>query len=200
MKSSLGISNFLEEISSLSHSVISSISLHWSLRKAFLSLLDILWNSAFRWIYLSWRYMVLWWPTRPSRTNTKKRCPSYHGRLECKSRRWRETWSNRKFGLVGQNEAGQRLTVFCQENPLVRANTLFQWHKKRLYIWASPDGQYLSQIDYILCSQTWRSSIQSAKTQSGPNCGLGPELFFLCPDNTLLLSNKKITDTGYNIV
>ena len=53
MKCSLGISNFLEEIPTLSHSVVSSISSHWSLRKAFSSLLAILWNSAFRWEYLS---------------------------------------------------------------------------------------------------------------------------------------------------
>ena len=53
MKCSLGISNFLEEISSLSHSVVFSISLHWSLKKAFLSLLAILWNCAFRCLYLS---------------------------------------------------------------------------------------------------------------------------------------------------
>ena len=52
MTCSLGISNFLEEISSLSHSVV-FLYLHWSLRKAFLSLLAILWNSAFRWVYLS---------------------------------------------------------------------------------------------------------------------------------------------------
>ena len=50
MKCSLDSSNFLEETFSLSHS---TVSLHWSLRKAFLSLLAILWNSAFRWIYLS---------------------------------------------------------------------------------------------------------------------------------------------------
>ena len=53
MKCSLGISNFLEEISSLSILLFSSISLHWLLRKAFLSLLSILWNSAFKWVYLS---------------------------------------------------------------------------------------------------------------------------------------------------
>ena len=52
MKCSLGISNFLEEISSLSHSTVRSISLHCS-HKAFLSLLAILWNSAFSWVYLS---------------------------------------------------------------------------------------------------------------------------------------------------
>ena len=50
---SLGISNFLEEISSLSHSIVFLYSLHWSLRKAFLSLLAILWNSVFKWVYLS---------------------------------------------------------------------------------------------------------------------------------------------------
>ena len=45
-----------------------------------------------------------------------------------------------KFGLVVQNEAGQRLTEFCQESTLVIANTLFQQHKRRLYTWTSPDG------------------------------------------------------------
>ena len=47
-----------------------------------------------------------------------------------------------KFGLGVQNEAGQRLTEFCQQNALVIANTLFQQHKRRLYTWTSPDGQY----------------------------------------------------------
>ena len=47
-----------------------------------------------------------------------------------------------KFGLGVQNEAEQRLIEFCQENGLVIANTLFQQHKRRLYTWASPDGQH----------------------------------------------------------
>ena len=64
-----------------------------------------------------------------------------------------------KFGLGMPNEAGQRLTAFCQENALAIANTLFQQHKRRLYTWTSPDGQHRNQIDYILCSQRWRSSI-----------------------------------------
>ena len=45
-----------------------------------------------------------------------------------------------KFGLGVQNEAGQRLTEFCQENTLVIANTLFQQHKRSLCTWTSPDG------------------------------------------------------------
>ena len=64
-----------------------------------------------------------------------------------------------KFGHGVQNEAGQRLIEFCQENTLVIANTLFQQYKRRLYTWTSPDGQYENQIDYILCSQRWRTSI-----------------------------------------
>ena len=64
-----------------------------------------------------------------------------------------------KFGLGVQNEAGQMLIEFCQENKLVIANTHFQQHKRRLYTCTSPDGQHPNQIDYILCSQRWRSSI-----------------------------------------
>ena len=59
---------------------------------------------------------------------------------------------------------------------MVIANTLFQQHKRRLYTWTSPDGQHRNQIDYILCSQRWRSSIQSAKTRPGADCGSDHEL------------------------
>ena len=81
-----------------------------------------------------------------------------------------------KFGLGMRNEAGQRLIEFCQENALVIANTLFQQHKRRLYIWTSPNGQYQNQIDYILCSQRGRSSIQPAKAKRGADCGSDQEL------------------------
>ena len=81
-----------------------------------------------------------------------------------------------KFGLGIQNEARQRLKEFCQENALVIANTLFQQHKKKLYTWTLPDTQHQNQLDYILCSQRWRSSIQSAKTRPGADCGLDHEL------------------------
>ena len=75
-----------------------------------------------------------------------------------------------------RNEAGQRLIEFCQENLLVIANTLFQQQKRRLYKWTSPDGQHQNQIDNILCSQRWRSSIQSTKTRPGADCGSDHEL------------------------
>ena len=81
-----------------------------------------------------------------------------------------------KFGLGVWNEAGQRLIEFCQVNTLVKANTIFQQHKRRLYTWISPDGQHRNQIDYILCSQRWRKSIQSAKTRLEAYCGSDHEL------------------------
>ena len=58
-----------------------------------------------------------------------------------------------KFGLVVQNEAGQRLTEFCQENALVIANILLLQHKRRLHTSTSPDGQYWNQTDYIFAAK-----------------------------------------------
>ena len=89
-----------------------------------------------------------------------------------------------KFALGIQNEAGQRLIEFCQENALVIANTLFQQHKRRLYKWTSPDDQHRNQVDYILCSQRWRSSIQSIKSSPGADCG---------SDHELLIAKFKLT-------
>ena len=80
-----------------------------------------------------------------------------------------------KVGLGMRNEAGQRLIEFCQENALVIANNFFQ-HKRRLYTWTSPDGQHRNLIDYILCRQRWRSSVQSTKTRPGADCGSDHEL------------------------
>ena len=93
-------------------------------------------------------------------------------------------WVTGKFGLGIQKEAGQRLIEFCQENALVIVNTLFQQHKRRHNTWASIDGQYWNQIDYILCSQRWRSSIQSAKTRPRADCG---------SDHALLIATFRLT-------
>ena len=46
-----------------------------------------------------------------------------------------------KFGLEYRMKP-QRLIEFCQENTPIIANTLFQQHKRRLYTWTSPEGQY----------------------------------------------------------
>ena len=97
-----------------------------------------------------------------------------------------------KFGLGMRNEAGQRLIEFCQENVLVIANILFQQHKRRLYTWTSPDGQHRSQIDYILCIQRWRNSIQLAKTRQGADCGSDHELLI----TKFRLKLKKVVKTA----
>ena len=95
-----------------------------------------------------------------------------------------------KFGLGVRNEAGQRIIEFCQENALVIANTLFHQHKRRL-LWTSPDGQHRNQIDYILCRQRWRNSIQSAKTRPGADCGSDHELLI----TKFRLKLKKVQKT-----
>ena len=121
--------------------------------------------------------MVLWTPTIPFRTNTPQKCPFHYRGLECKSGNQEMPGVTGKFGLGVQNEAGQRIIEFCQENALVMTNTLFQQHKRRLYKWTSPNDQNWIQTDYILCSQRWRSSIQSTKTTPGADCGSDHELF-----------------------
>ena len=96
-----------------------------------------------------------------------------------------------KFGFRVQNEAGQRIIKFCQENAQVIANNHFQQYKKRLYTWTSPDGEHRNQIDYILCSQRWRSSMQSAKTRPGADYGSDHERLI----TKLRLKLKKVRKT-----
>ena len=88
---------------------------------------------------------------------------SIHGIFQVRVQKWVAI-------AFSKNETEQRLKEFCQETTLIIANTLFQQYKRRLYTRTSPDGQYQKQIDYILCSQRWRSSIQSAKTRPGADC------------------------------
>ena len=87
--------------------------------------------------------MVLRRPTRPSRTNTPQKDVLFIiGDWNAKVGSQETPGATGKFGLGVQNEAGQRLKEFCQENALVLANTLFQQRKRRLYTWISSDGQH----------------------------------------------------------
>ena len=101
-----------------------------------------------------------------------------------------------KFSLAVQNEARQGLIEFCQENALVIANTLFQQHKRRLDAWSSPDGQHRNQMDCILCSQKWRSSIQSTKTRPGADCGSDHELFIAKFRLKMKKKGKRLDHSG----
>ena len=124
----------------------------------------------------NWNWMALWRPIRPSRTNTQKRCLFHYRGLECKSRMSRDIWNNRQIWLWGIKWSRKKATRIFPENTLVIGNTFFQQHKRELYTWTSPVGQYQSQIDYIFCSQRWRCSIQSAKTRLRADCGSDHEL------------------------
>ncbi|XP_063389200.1 uncharacterized protein LOC134674985 [Cydia fagiglandana] len=81
-----------------------------------------------------------------------------------------------KFGLGTRNERGEMLLDFCAENQLTVMNTWFQQHPRRLYTWTSPNGLYRNQIDFILISQRWRSSICATKTRPGADCGSDHQL------------------------
>ena len=91
----------------------------------------------------------------------------YRG-LECKSRKSRNTWSNRQIWPWSTKRSRSKSNRVFQENTLVMANTFFQQHKRRLYTWTSPDGQYPNQIDYILCGQRWEKhyTVSKNKTRS----------------------------------
>ena len=82
---------------------------------------------------------------------------------------------------------------------MVIANTLFQQHKRRLDTWTSPDGQHRNQTDYTLCSQRWRSSIQSAKTKPGADCGSDHELLITKFRLKLKKVGKTTRSFRYNI-
>ena len=106
--------------------------------------------------------------------------PLHHRGLECKSRKSRDTWSIGKFGPGVQNEAGQRITEFCPENEHTghSKHPLPTTQEKTLHMDIT-NGQYQNQTDYILCSQRWTGSIQSAKTRLGAECGSGHELLIV---------------------
>ena len=120
--------------------------------------------------------MVLWRSTRPSRTNTQKRCPFHYRGLESESRKSRNTWNNRQIWPWSTEWSRAKANRILPRELTDHSNTLFQQHKRNLYTWTSPDGRHQYQIDYILCSQRWRSSIQSVKTRPGADCGSNHEV------------------------
>ena len=99
---------------------------------------------------------------------TEKRCPFHYRGLECKSRKSRNTQSNRQ--IWPRNTEWSRanfVTEFCQENALIIANTHFQQQKRRFYTWTSPDGQYWNQTDYILRKPMMEKLYTVSKSKTG---------------------------------
>ena len=106
--------------------------------------------------------------------NAKKRCAFHHRGLECKSRKSRDNLETGKFDLGIQNEAGQRLTEFCQENALVIANTLFPSIQEKTvnmgitrWLILKSDGLYSLQL---------KMEKLYTISQSGADCGSDHEL------------------------
>ena len=141
---------------------------------------------------LSWR--ILGRPTRTSRTNTHRRCPFHYRGLECKSRKSRNTWRNRQIWPWSTEWSRAKANRVLPKEHTGHSNTLFQQHKRRLYTWTSPDGQPQNQIDYILCSQRWRSSIQSARRRPGVDCASDHELLIA----KFRLKLKKVGKTTWS--
>ena len=107
----------------------------------------------------------------------KKRCPFHYRGLKCKGRKSRNTWSNRQiwpwsteWSRANANRVLPRECTSHSKHP--RPTT----QEKTLHTWESPYDQYRNQIDYISCSQRWRSSTESAKTIPGADCGSDSEL------------------------
>ena len=76
--------------------------------------------------------MILWRTKRP-RTNTKKRCPFHHRRLECKSKKSRDTWSNRQVWPWSTKWSRMKANKLFPRDRTGHSNTLFQQHKGRLH-------------------------------------------------------------------
>ena len=145
--------------------------------------------------------MLLWRPTRPSGTHTKKKkkdvlviiCPCHHRGMEYKSRKSRETWSNRqvwpwsaKWSRAKANRVLPKECTGHSKHPL----PVTQEMSLHVDITQMVNTE-IRLIDYILCSQIWRSSIQSAKIRAGADCGSDHELL----TDKFRLKLKKIGKT-----
>ena len=135
--------------------------------------------------------MVPWRPTRPFRTNTQNDVLFLIRDWNAKVGSQETPGVTGKFGLGVQNEAGQRLIRVLPRERTGHSKHPFQQHKKRLYTWISSDGQSDgNQTDSVLCS--WRSSLQSAKTRLGADCGSDHELLIA----KFRLKLKKVRKTA----
>ena len=103
----------------------------------------------------------------------------------------KHTWSNRQAWLWGTKWSRAKVNRVLPRECTGHSKHLLPTTQRWLYTWASPDGQYQNQIVYILCSRRWRSSIQSAKTRPGADCGSDHQLLIA----KLRLNLKKVGKT-----
>jgi len=120
--------------------------------------------------------MVLWRPTRSSRTNTQKRCPFHYRGLEWKSRKSRNTWSNRKIWPWSTEWSRAKANRVLSREHIGHSKHPFPTTQEKTPHMHITRWSILNQTDYIICSQRWRSSIQSGETRAGAVCGSDREL------------------------
>ena len=112
---------------------------------------------------------------RPSRTTPEKDVLFIIGDWNAKVGSQEIPGITGKFGLGVQNEAGQRLTVLPRQH-IGYTKHPFPTQETTVELLDITRWSILNQIDYIPCSQRWRSSLQSAKTGPGTDCGSDHEL------------------------
>ena len=115
------------------------------------------------------------------KTNTQKRSPFHHRGLECKSRKSRDTWSNRQtwpWSTKWNRSKANR--VLPRERTCHSKHSLPTTQEKTLYMditrCSTPKSDWLYFLQPNFCSQRWRSCIQSAKIRPGADCGSDHEL------------------------
>ena len=104
------------------------------------------------------------------------------------------TWSNRKIWPWNTKWSRTKANRILPGELTDHSKHPLQHHKRRLYTWIPPDFQHLNQIDYILCSQRWRRSLQSAKTRLGADCGSDHETMETVRD--FIWGGSKVTADG----
>lgn len=103
-----------------------------------------------------------------------------------------------KYGMGERNERGERLLQFAIDSELSIMNTMFKHHPRRLSTWTSPGGRYKNQIDYILVSKRWKSSVINVKTKPAADCGSDHKM--LQAEYRIKLRNKVNTDRGMKFI
>ena len=123
----------------------------------------------------SWSWMLLWRPTRPSRTNIENRCPFQYRGQECESRKSRDTWSNRKIWPWCTQLSRVKVNRVWPRECTGHSKYLLPTHKRRIYARTSPDWLY-TEIRLIIFFAAKNEEYSQQNTRLGADCGSDHEL------------------------
>ena len=122
----------------------------------------------------------------------QKRCPFHYRGLECKSRKSRNTWSNKRIWPRNTEWSRAKANSVLPRKHTSHSKHPLQTKQEKTLHMDITRWPHQNQIDYILCSQRWRSSIQSAKRRLGADCGSDHELLIA----KFILKLKKVGKTS----